>query len=530
MAVMATVLAVVAPGASADTLLVANSGSDSVSVIDTDTNATVGSPIPVGHEPSAIAISPDGQRAYVANSGSDSVSVIDVATRTVVGSPITGLAHPVAIAVSPDGTKVYVNGAMASRLEVIDTATNAVVPGAGPLDEPAPSGGTGLAITPDGRYAYVGHGTPNNWVNKLDLANPDAEATRIHTPSPPEGGLAMDPDGSRVFAFAGGPRPIDVNTNAVGPAIGGPAHAQWIAVAPDGTRAYVPAYDIDPDVFELNLLTNTTNPAVTVLPLGPNFLTSAAITPDGSRVYVAGQTPPPPTVSGQVVGLETANNQPVGSPIDVGQLPSAIAVVPDQSPTARLAALPAAVAGVPVAFDASPSSDPDGTVARYDFNFGDGSSAADAGPDPSHVFAAGTYTVQVTAFDDEGCPSALVYTGQTASCSGSPQDAASRTLVVEGLKLGATKRNSRKGTATVTVHVPSAGELALDGKGLAAQHKTATGARDVSLKVRTKGHAKHKLKRKGKLTVHPAITFTPAGGSSDTQSLDVKLKRKRPRR
>ena len=43
-------------------------------------------------------------------------------------------------------------------------------------------------------------------------------------------------------------------------------------------------------------------------------------------------------------------------------------------------------AGQVTAFDASASSDPDGTIARYDWDFGDGTSAADAGPTPTHVY------------------------------------------------------------------------------------------------------------------------------------------------
>ncbi|MFI2203227.1 YncE family protein, partial [Streptomyces sp. NPDC020192] len=53
-----------------------NAGSDSVSVIDTATNRTVGNPIVVDGYPVWVAVSPDGRRAYAANSGSDSVSVI----------------------------------------------------------------------------------------------------------------------------------------------------------------------------------------------------------------------------------------------------------------------------------------------------------------------------------------------------------------------------------------------------------------------------------------------------------------------
>ncbi|MFI9773939.1 YncE family protein, partial [Streptomyces sp. NPDC051956] len=52
-----------------DRLYVANSGSGTVSVIDTRTNAVVGSPIHVGKNPSGVAVDRVRGRAYVANSG-----------------------------------------------------------------------------------------------------------------------------------------------------------------------------------------------------------------------------------------------------------------------------------------------------------------------------------------------------------------------------------------------------------------------------------------------------------------------------
>jgi len=87
---------------------VANYLSNSVSVIDTATNQTVGAPITVGTGPSALAITPNGQRAYVANFGSNSVSVIDTATNSVVGAPITVGTNPIAIAITPNGQTAYV--------------------------------------------------------------------------------------------------------------------------------------------------------------------------------------------------------------------------------------------------------------------------------------------------------------------------------------------------------------------------------------------------------------------------------------
>ena len=55
---------------------VANSGSDTVSVIDGANNKVV-SNIPTGKSPSAIAVNPKTNRIYTANSGNATVTAID---------------------------------------------------------------------------------------------------------------------------------------------------------------------------------------------------------------------------------------------------------------------------------------------------------------------------------------------------------------------------------------------------------------------------------------------------------------------
>jgi PKD repeat protein len=55
-----------------------------------------------------------------------------------------------------------------------------------------------------------------------------------------------------------------------------------------------------------------------------------------------------------------------------------------------------------VSFDASASSDPDGDVLRYDWDFGDGESLDDGGPTPSHTYGAqGDYTATVVVTDGD---------------------------------------------------------------------------------------------------------------------------------
>jgi PKD repeat protein len=75
---------------------------------------------------------------------------------------------------------------------------------------------------------------------------------------------------------------------------------------------------------------------------------------------------------------------------------------PNIEPVAEFSFLPATgSAPLTVNFDASASYDPDGTIARYDWIFGDGN--ADAGKTVTHTFATpGTYTNTLTVVDNVG--------------------------------------------------------------------------------------------------------------------------------
>ena len=97
-----------------------------VSVIDTEKAATI-KEIDVGLHPSAMALNPRGTKLYVANANSDTVTVIDTETDTVVSSisvrpgtraPIGSA--PNALAVAPDGMTLYVANAANNAIAVVD--------------------------------------------------------------------------------------------------------------------------------------------------------------------------------------------------------------------------------------------------------------------------------------------------------------------------------------------------------------------------------------------------------------------------
>jgi YVTN family beta-propeller protein len=336
--------------------------SGAVSVIDTTTNQVIGTPIAVDSFATSVAITPDGKRAYVADGGG--ASVIDTATNQVVAHvPMVDGAF--AIAISPDGTRAYAADYNQDNVSVIDTATNQVI--GAPIS--VGSGPVSIAITPDGKRAYTANYYVNGTVSVIDTATNQVVGSPI--------AVGRDPAS--------------------------------IAITPDGKRAYVANYG-DDSVSVIDTATNQLVGSPILVGSGPS---AVAITPDGKRAYVANYA------EESVWVIDIATNQVIGAPILVGIHPHALAIVPDQPPVASFAD-PFARPGLPIVFSAAASTDPDGSIARYDWAFGDGGTAVGGGPSQVHTYAApGNYQGTLTLTDNEGCSTALIFTGQTAYCSGS---------------------------------------------------------------------------------------------------------------
>jgi hypothetical protein len=136
--------------------------------------------------------------------------------------------------------------------------------------------------------------------------------------------------------------------------------------------------------------------------------------------------------------------------LPTGNAPLWITMTPDQPPTAAFSAGSVGI-GQQTSFDASGSSDPDGTIATYHWDFGDGTTQTTSSPTVNHTYgSAGDHQATLTVTDESGCSTQLVFTGQTASCNGSSvaeithQVSVSKasptlsTTASAGVKLGAT--------------------------------------------------------------------------------------------
>jgi hypothetical protein len=138
------------------------------------------------------------------------------------------------------------------------------------------------------------------------------------------------------------------------------------------------------------------------------------------------------------------------------------------------------------------------------------------------------FVSDVPAIRDEWQPSLADGGVGRAPFSANLYEVALNADITTTFTLGAITHHKKKGTATLTVTVPYAGELTGSGRGVRvanAATTTVTAPGSVQLLIKAKGKKKKKLKSTGVVKVKPKITFTPTGGEPATKSVKFKLKK-----
>jgi YVTN family beta-propeller protein len=176
----------------------------------------------------------------------------------------------------------------------------------------------GVAVTPDGKHAYVTNEGSNN-VSVIDTATNTVEAATIPVGSLPYG-VAVTPDGKHAYVTNEGSNSvsvIDTATNTVEAAtIPVGTFPQGVAITPDGEHAYVANFRSN----NLSVIATASNTVVATIPVG-TFPRGVAVTPDGKHAYVANYG------SDSVSVIDAATNT-VMAMVGVGNGASGVGIIP----------------------------------------------------------------------------------------------------------------------------------------------------------------------------------------------------------
>jgi YVTN family beta-propeller protein len=314
-----------------DRVYAAEQFSNTVSVIDPASNTLLGvirlgDPSPMNFSPlykgqvlvHGMGFSPDHRTIAVVSIGSNSVSFIDTATNAVKHTTYVGRAPHEAF-FTPDGKEIWVTVRGENYVDVLDAATfeektRIVTPN-----------GPGMQIfSPDGTYGYV-CSSFNPEVDVVTVADHKIVA-RVAQVSPFCPNIAATPDGTQVWitlkdsgktqVFDAKPPFTVLKVLDTGPITN---HVNIVRNT-RGQFAYVSVGGLNQvQVFRTSDFSKVATIAVGKLPHG--------IWPsgDGSRVYVGLEN------DDQMVAIDTLTNKVVAS-VPIGQAPQAVAYVPDAAP------------------------------------------------------------------------------------------------------------------------------------------------------------------------------------------------------
>ena len=301
----------VAVGTTGTRMYVANTGSDSVSVIDTATNTLIDTNpsangvnnISVGNSPGAVAV--NGNRLYVANSGG-TVSVINTDTNTRIDANPSPLSTDISVGNSPsalaaNGNRLYVANRGSGTISVINTDTNTVIdtnPTAiGVNNITVGSSPSALAVNGNKLYvANTGSGTIsviNTDTNTVIDTNPTAIGVNNITVGSSPSALAVN--GNKLYVANTGSGTISViNTDTYTRIDADPtstsmdirvdASPSAVSFSPDGSLAYV-AHAND-TVTVITTKDNKVFATINVDTAAENGGHAIAVSPDGTRIYV----------------------------------------------------------------------------------------------------------------------------------------------------------------------------------------------------------------------------------------------------
>lgn len=166
---------------------------------------------------------------------------------------------------------------------------------------------------------------------------------------------------------------------------------------------------------------------------------------------------------------------------------------PNQAP---VAAFSSSVANLTASVDASSSSDADGSIASYSWNWGDGSPAS-TGKTASHIYeSAGDRVITLTVVDDDGASHTATKTVTTSSPAPNQAPVASFSSSASDLTLSVDASASSDPDGSIATYSWAWGDASEDGLGAKTSHSfSAAGSYEVTLTVTDDDGATNSVKR-----------------------------------
>lgn len=255
-------------------------GSNQVKVINTVTREIVAS-IPVGLNPRAVAIHPDGYEVYVSNHDENTISVISSMSNAVIHTIGTGQA-PLGMAIAAN--KLYVANRNSNTVSIFTTTNHSLI-----TSIPVSSFPNSIVASPTGDKVYVSHTSGS--VTVISTATNAAIATipvpsTVGIDSSPEG-LAVSADGSKVFVannglFENNVAVINTVTNIVTQTIPVGEFPFGVALSANGKWIYV----TNRGSGTVSVISTQTGAVINTISVGA-FPQGISTTSDGLYIYVS---------------------------------------------------------------------------------------------------------------------------------------------------------------------------------------------------------------------------------------------------
>jgi YVTN family beta-propeller protein len=289
-------------GAETPQAYVGNNGEavKTVHAINTSTNvgSSIGTGI-IGTEPNGMAVTPEGTKIVVAEGASHQVQIITVSSQMVASVPIPEVAgvksRPDAVAVAPNGLTAYVVDGANKRVYPFTISSGALGTGIVVNTQGDPGA---IVVTPNGEKVYVANLASHN-VSVIATASNTVTATVTigagETGKPIA--LAVTPNSAHVYvADQGNSKIADIATASntvtgtitVGSMVdanvtGGDPNI--LAVTPDGSKLYVASYT-GHGVADIATSTDTVTKTITLFESATANPNALALTPNGCQLYV----------------------------------------------------------------------------------------------------------------------------------------------------------------------------------------------------------------------------------------------------